>query len=357
MNARPSEQMASIDRHESVKEYYGRILASSRDLQTTACCASDHVPAWLRTLINEVHPEVRDRFYGCGSPIPLALEGCTVLDLGCGTGRDCFVLSRLVGASGRVLGVDMTEAQLELARRHVDWHAKRSGFAMPNIEFRHGYIEDLAALGLAEGSVDVVVSNCVINLSPDKRRVFSEIWRVLKPGGELYFSDVFCDRRLPAALARDPVLVGECLGGALYVEDFRRLMSGIGFADVRLVTRSPVAVTADRLTEVLGNARFESRTVRAFKLDLEDRCEDYGQVAIYRGTVPHATAAFTLDGHHVFESARPLAVCGNTVDMLEQTRYARLFDVLGDRSRHHGLFSCEPRRDADANPTDGPACC
>src|SRR5262249_8188378 len=157
-----------------------------------------------------------------------ALDDCTVVDLGCGTGRDCFVLSRLVGERGRVIGVDMTPEQLAVARRHRDWHAERYGHAASNVDLREGYIEDLAALGIADASVAVVVSTCVVNLSPDKPRVFREIFRVLKPGGELYFSDVFADRRIPSALLEDPVLLGECLAGALYPEDFRRLLLAVG---------------------------------------------------------------------------------------------------------------------------------
>ncbi len=227
---------------ESVQQYYGRVLASTKDLQTSACCTAEAMPAHLRPLLADIHPEVQDRFYGCGSPIPSELEGRTVLDLGSGSGRDCYLLSRLVGERGRVIGVDMTAEQLAVARRHVDWHAARYGYRAPNVEFRQGYIEDLEGAGIASGSIDVVVSNCVINLSPDKGRVFSEILRVLRPGGELLFSDVFADRRLPAALQHDPVLLGECLGGALYHEDFRRLLLDRGCRDLRIVSESPLSI-------------------------------------------------------------------------------------------------------------------
>ena len=112
----------------------------------------------------------------------------------------------------------MTDAQLDVARKYQDEQARRFGFDASNVDFRAGFIEDLAELGIEDNSVDLVVSNCVINLTPFKDQVFSEIYRVLKPGGELYFSDVFCDRRIPDELRDDPVLRGECLGGALYIE-------------------------------------------------------------------------------------------------------------------------------------------
>ena len=226
----------SIEISESVRHYYGQVLQSSNDLKTSACCSIDAMPGYLKALLAGLHPEVLERFYGCGSPLPPALEGKTVLDLGCGTGRDCYLLSKLVGPTGRVIGVDMTPEQLEVAVRHRDWHAERFGYA--NVEFLHGHIENLAAVGIADNSIDVVVSNCVINLSPEKPRVLAEIFRVLKPGGELYFSDVFADRRIPAELRQDPVLLGECLGGALYWEDFRRILQDLGCPDVRIVKQN-----------------------------------------------------------------------------------------------------------------------
>ena len=340
---------------ESVQHYYGKVLASSKDLQTSACCTAEAMPAHLRPLLADIHEEVQDKFYGCGSPIPSDLEGCTVLDLGSGSGRDCYLLSRLVGERGRVIGVDMTAEQLAVARRHVDWHATRYGYGRPNVEFKQGYIEDLESAGIASGSIDVVVSNCVINLSPDKGRVFSEILRVLRPGGELLFSDVFADRRLPATLQRDPVLLGECLGGALYGEDFRRLLLDRGCRDFRTVASTPLALGNVEIERKVGMVTFTSRTVRAFKLDLEDRCEDYGQVAYYQGTIPEAPHGFTFDDHHHFRTGMPHLVCSNTAAMLASTRYARHFKIVGDTSTHYGLFDCAPAASA-AEPSSG-ACC
>ncbi|HZP14114.1 MAG TPA: methyltransferase domain-containing protein [Nevskiaceae bacterium] len=338
---------------ETVKQYYGRILKSSADLQTSACCLTEALPAHVASVLADVHPEVKDRFYGCGSPIPPALEGATVLDLGCGSGRDCYVLSKLVGATGRVIGIDMTEEQLAVARRHQDWHAQRFGWV--NTDFRQGYIEDLAGAGIADASVDLVISNCVLNLSPDKARAFREIFRVLKPGGELYFSDVFADRRVPPALAADPQLIGECLGGALYVEDFRRLMASCSCLDARVVSSSQLSLGNAEIERKAGFIGFRSMTIRAFKLDLEDRCEDYGQVAWYRGTLPESPHAFELDDHHRFLTGKPMLVCGNTADMISRTRYAPHFRVDGDKALHHGLFDCAPV----AGPSDSTkaGCC
>jgi len=345
---------------DSVKDYYGRVLKSNQDLKTSVCCAGESPAPRMREILKQIHPEVVAKFYGCGSPIPPELTGRTVLDLGSGSGRDCFMLSRLVGPAGRAIGVDMTPEQLDTAHRHVGYHMEKFGYAKPNVEFLAGYIEDLQSLGIANNSVDVVVSNCVINLSPDKDRVFAEIFRVLKPGGELYFSDVFADRRIPPPLAQDPVLLGECLGGALYIEDFRRMLARVGCLDYRIVSNSKLALTDPAIERKIGMIGFHSLTVRAFKLDLEDRCEDYGQVAYYLGTVAEQPHRFALDDHHVFETGRPHPVCGNTAAMLGRTRYAPHFRIVGDTRVHYGLFDCGSKSAVtgagDSAPSDGSCC-
>lgn len=334
--------MNQASTHEDVRHYYGDVLQSSRDLKTGACCPTESMPAWLRPLLADIHPEITDRFYGCGSPLPPAVEAMTVLDLGCGTGRDVYLLSRLVGAEGRVIGVDMTPEQLAVAERHRDWHAQRYGYAESNVRLVEGQIERLDACGIADASVDVVVSNCVLNLSPQKDKVFAEIFRVLKPGGELYFSDVFADRRIPAPLRGDPVLLGECLSGALYVEDFRRMLGQFGCADARCVSQAPIPLLDPAIEARIGMVAFRSMTMRAFRLELEDRCEDYGQIATYRGSAPALPHAFLLDDHHRFETGKPMRVCGNTFDMLAKSRFARHFDLHGDKVTHFGLFDCAP---------------
>jgi len=325
---------------ESVKEYYGKILKTNQDLKTSACCTAESMPAHLREILKDVHDEVKDKFYGCGSPILTALEGKIVLDLGSGSGRDCFILSKLVGPSGRVIGVDMTDEQLAIATKYEDYHAKKFGYRKSNVTFIKGYIEDLESAGIQSGSIDVVVSNCVVNLSPAKERVFSEVFRVLKPGGELFFSDVFSSRRIPKDLTTDSVLVGECLGGALYTEDFRRLFAKLGCLDYRLTTRTKISLLNEEIRRKTGLIDFYSMTIRAFKLDLEDRCEDYGQIATYLGTIEESPNAFVLDDHHVFEKGKPMPVCGNTALMLEKTRYSEHFKVVGDTKSHFGLFAC-----------------
>ncbi len=325
--------------HDVVQQYYGATLSSSLDLQTNACTTGNDLPEYVKPILAQIHDEVLTRYYGCGLVLPELLEGLTVLDLGCGAGRDVYVLSRLVGESGRVVGVDMTEEQLAVARKHEEYHRKAFGYAASNVRFLHGYIERLSELKLADGSVDVIVSNCVLNLAPDKAAVLREAWRVLKPDGELYFSDIYTDRRVPPTLSADPVLYGECLSGALYWNDFINLSLKHGFDDPRLINDRRVALGNAELSARTGNIRFFSATYRLFKMDnLEPACEDYGQAVVYRGTIPHHPHVFVLDKHHRIETGKHFPVCGNTWRMLHDSRLAEHFEFYGGFERHFGIF-------------------
>ncbi|HZP10064.1 methyltransferase domain-containing protein [Methyloceanibacter sp.] len=324
---------------EVVKEYYGKVLKGSQDLKTSACCDGGGVPPELEPLLANVHEEVKAKYYGCGIVVPAALEGARVLDLGSGSGRDVYMMAQLVGARGEVIGVDMTDEQLATANAHIDWHMRRFGYERPNVRFMKGYIEKLRELGLEEQSFDVIVSNCVINLSVDKPAVLGGAYDLLKPGGELYFADVYCDRRLPEEVRADPLLYGECLGGALYWNDFLTMAKGAGFLDPRLVRSNPLAIDNVAMARKLGQAKFFSATYRLFKLaQLETACEDYGQAVIYKGTIGGQPDAFMLDGHHLIEAGKVFPVCGNTWRMLAETRFAPHFEFIGDFATHYGIF-------------------
>jgi arsenite methyltransferase len=323
--------------YDTVKDYYGNQLQGTSDLKTSACCDASQVPEWLKPLLANIHDEVLARYYGCGLVCPELLSGCRVLDLGCGSGRDVYALAQLAGAEGEVIGVDMTDEQLAVAEAHQAYH--RDLFGYDNVRFIKGYIEQLDQLNLEPGSFDVVVSNCVVNLSPDKAAVLAGVRKLLKPGGEFYFSDVYADRRVPESVRDDPVLYGECLGGALYWNDFIQLAKTQGFTDPRLVTDRPLEITDAALRPKLGNLHFYSATYRLFNLEgLEGDCEDYGQAVIYKGTLPELPYVFNLDKHHFIETGRVFAVCGNTWRMLHDTRFRNHFDFIGDFSHHYGLF-------------------
>lgn len=322
---------------ENSRDYYGKVLGGSEDLRTDACCTAEAPPSHILQALANVHPEVKARYYGCGLVAPQAIEGANVLDLGSGSGQDAYLLAQLVGPNGSVTGVDATDEQLAVANEHLQWHEERFGFA--NVRFLKGDIEKLDALDLEPESFDVIVSNCVINLVADKAKVFAEAHRLLKPGGELYFSDVYANRRVPAHLLDDPILHGECLSGALYWGDFDALAKGAGFADPRLVTDRPLAINDAAVIKMLDGISFVSATYRLFKLDgLEPQCEDYGQGVVYKGTVPETPRMFELDAHHAIEAGRIFPVCGNSWKMLADTRFAEHFDFIGDFSRHYGVF-------------------
>lgn len=323
---------------ENISEYYGKTLQSSKDLKTSACCPVDRMPDFMMPLIQKIPDEIQEKFYGCGSPIPLSIEGATVLDLGCGSGRDCYLLSQMVGPGGKVIGIDMTEEQLSIANKYKSEFLDQNQRNCGSIDFKLGEIENLADCGIEENSIDVIISNCVLNLSPDKHSVFKEIFRVLKPGGELYFADIFSDRRIPQSLKKDPVLLGECLSGAMYIEDFRRLMISLSCPDYRIVKKSAISIEDAEIKKQVGMIGFCSLTVRAFKGEYEDRCEDFGQTAAYLGTIPQSPDFFDLDDHHRFNKGKPMKVCGNTAKMISETHYAKHFNLHGDRSIHYGLF-------------------
>ena len=350
------------DLRKKVSDYYSKITTEDEgEMQTNICsCASDAMPDYLKEIRKELPDEIITRFYGCGSPIPKAIEGKTVLDLGCGTGLDCYILSKLVGENGRVISVDMTDIQLEIAKKYQDEMAEKFGYSKSNVEFHKGYIEDLKSLGIEDESVDVVVSNCVINLSPFKEEVFEEIWRVLKRGGELYFSDIFADRRIPEEISQNEILRGECLGGAMYREDFRRLMTKIGWADFRYLSIAKQSIGNKDIENLVGNINFYSDTISAFKIPdlMEDLCEDYGQVAIYKGGIRENDHFFDLDNHHRFFLNKPELVCGNTAAMLEETRYGKYFEVIGNRDNHFGAFAgCATIGSSSADDGEGSEVC
>jgi SAM-dependent methyltransferase len=319
------------------------------------------MPGWLKPVVSSLHDEVLARYYGCGLVAPEQLPGLSVLDLGSGSGRDSYVLSALVGEQGQVTGVDMTQAQLEVARRHRDYHARVFGHASSNVVFLEGNIDALESLPLVDGSFDVVISNCVINLCQDKAGVLRNVWRLLREGGEMYFSDVYSDRRIPQQLRDDPVLYGECLSGALYWNDFLRLARAAGFADPRLVSSRPLTVDNAELAERIGHIGFWSATYRLFKLPaLESACEDYGQAVIYRGTIEHCPNAFALDAHHYMETGKVFPVCGNTWMMLHDTRFREHFEFIGNFDRHYGIFDgCGVPVPFDTSAEEGSsaACC
>ena len=327
------------EKHKDISQYYGKELQTTADLQTNACCTTSRPPSYITQALSEISNEVKMKYYGCGLTIPSAVEGLKILDLGSGSGRDCYIASKLVGENGYVVGVDMTDEQLEVAIRNIDYHTQKFGYKKANVEFIKGNIENLGELNLEKESFDLIISNCVLNLVTDKLKVLKDAYSLLKPGGEMYFSDVYTDRRVPQELQENKVLWSECLSGALYWNDFLHFAKKAGFTDPRVIEDKPVSVDNAILEKMLGDINFYSVTYRLIKLEeLEPDCEDYGQAVMYKGGIPENELAFELDNHHYFPKGKIEPVCGNTYNMLHKTRFKKYFDFYGTWETHYGIY-------------------
>jgi SAM-dependent methyltransferase len=211
--------------HETVREHYAERIKNSASCCNSDACCSTESNLYPVDLLTTVPSDIASTSYGCGDPITLAslLPGQTVLDLGSGAGLDCLLASQKVGPDGRVIGVDMTPEMIQRAQEN----AKR--VKATNVEFRQGYLEDLP---VDSNSVDVIISNCVINLSPDKVKVFGEAFRVLKPGGKLAVSDIVTEGLLPDAVRKSLSAWAGCVAGAVDIKEYIIMMESIGFTNI-----------------------------------------------------------------------------------------------------------------------------
>ncbi len=242
---------------EVVRQKYAEISKSSRSGCSTSCCGKSEGPEGDFNLIDDAYDGISgymadaDLGLGCGIPVEHAAlqPGQTVLDLGSGAGLDVFVARSEVGESGHVIGVDMTAEMIAKARAN----AKQSGF--DNVEFRLGEIEHLPVLS---DSVDVVISNCVLNLVPDKRRAFAEIFRVLKPGGHFCISDIVSSQHLPDWVKGIAEAYAGCVSGAIPREDYVRLINETGFSQVEVASERRIQVPADLVVKSLTREQMEA---------------------------------------------------------------------------------------------------
>jgi SAM-dependent methyltransferase len=234
---------------ESVREHYAAQARAG-----SPCCGGSN-ELYPVSLLTEVPADVANFSLGCGNPIGVAAlqPGETALDLGSGGGLDCFLAAKQVGESGHVIGVDMTAEMLERAR------AAASRLGVRNVEFREGYLESLP---VEDASVDVVISNCVINLSPDKPQVFREVFRALKPGGRVAVSDIVTNGPLPEELQKDMAAWGACVAGALDVAEYTTGLAEAGFTDVKVQPKGD----ASEIIEAAGlKGKIFSATITARK--------------------------------------------------------------------------------------------
>ncbi|MCM2257588.1 MAG: methyltransferase domain-containing protein [Vicinamibacteria bacterium] len=297
----------SLDRpRELVREFYGNAAETP---QPELCCPVNYDAVDT----SHIPKEVIDRFYGCGGPMSVAdvKAGETVVDLGSGAGIDVFIAARKVGPTGKAIGVDMTDPMLGVAGQHRAAVAHNLGYDVA--EFRKGFLEEVP---VDDRSVDLVTSNCVINLSPDKKRVFREMWRVLKDHGRIVISDIVCDRAVPASLRVNAHLWGECISGALSEEEFLAELEKAGFYGLQVLSST-------FWREVEGY-RFSSLTVRGYKFQKQAGCVYLGHRAVYLGPL----AAVTDEEGHFFPRGQAIEICTDTLAKLGAPPYAGAFQVL-----------------------------
>ena len=243
---------SSEELKKTVQEKYAEIALQSKDENATSCCGVDGCSTVDYTIFSEDYSKLKgynqdaDLSLGCGIPTEFAQikEGDTVLDLGSGAGNDCFVARELVGEKGKVIGLDFTDVMINKAREN----AEKLGFN--NVEFRQGDIENMPIGG---NSIDVIVSNCVLNLVPDKRKAFSETFRVLKAGGHFSVSDVVLLGELPAGLKNDAEMYAGCVSGAIQQEDYMNIIMNTGFEAVSIQKERPIVLPNEILKNYLSD--------------------------------------------------------------------------------------------------------
>ncbi len=289
-----------------VRAFYG---AAAQTPKVELCCPT----AFDDSEIAHIPKDVIDRFYGCGSPVSAAQvkPGEVFVDLGCGAGIDVFIAAKKVGPEGRAIGVDMTGRMLEIARANQAVVAGRLGY--DPTEFREGFLESPP---VDTRSVDVVTSNCVVNLSPDKGKVFREIWRMLRDGGRAVIADIVSERDVPPSLKTNPELWGECTVGALTEEGFLATLEMAGFFGIEILKKT--------YWKSIEGYPFSSMTVRGWKFEKTAGCKFIGQRAVYLGP---QKAVIDEEGH-TFPRGVAVEVCTDTAFKLRTPPYAGTFAVL-----------------------------
>ena len=338
LNGNSTQPAEPLDVEQAVRERYSPAAQAS---EAALCCPVDYDPQYLKIIPDEI----LERDYGCGDPSQHVAAGETVLDLGSGGGKICYIASQIVGAAGRVIGVDRNDDMLALARKYQPDIAAKLGYS--NTEFRKGSIQDLAlnlesfesylsnnpvtsssdwlraeaeaeqlrqSQPLVESdTIDVVVSNCVLNLvsNADRQQLFGEIFRVLKRGGRAVISDIVCDEPVPQHLQNDPHLWSGCISGAFVEDEFLKAFTDAGFYGVEILSRQEEAWAT------VEGIEFRSLTVRAYK-GKEGPCLDQKQAVIYNGPW---SKVMDDDGHTLYRGKR-MAVCGKTFEIYSRAPYA-----------------------------------
>jgi SAM-dependent methyltransferase len=326
---------------------YKRYAQAANRVEPALCCPIEYSADFLAA----IPAEILERDYGCGDPTPFVREGETVLDLGSGGGKLCYILSQAVGSQGRVIGVDCNHEMLALARKYQHAVADRLGFG--NVDFRYGLIQnlqlDLDLLGrelaqhpihnpadwlalrhleerlcrnqplVPDNSVDCVVSNCVLNLvrQQDRKHLFQEIFRVLRPGGRAAISDIVADEDVPVHLQQDGTLWSGCLSGAFREDRFLEAFEEAGFHGIQIVKRQREP------WQTVEGIEFRSVTVLAYK-GKQGSCWERNQAVVYRGPFKKVED----DDGHIYHRGQRMAVCDKTFHLLQREPYTKMFDSI-----------------------------
>jgi 7,8-dihydro-6-hydroxymethylpterin dimethyltransferase len=303
-----------------MREFYGNAADTP---QAELCCPTKYDAG----AIAHIPQDVLDRFYGCGSPMTTAgiKEGETVIDLGSGAGIDVFIAAKFVGATGKAIGIDMTDRMLSVARDNQPRVASALGYDV--VEFREGFLEQIP---VESKSADLVTSNCVVNLSPDKPRVFAEVWRVLKDHGRILISDIVAEREVPAHLKVNAQLWGECLVGALTQEGLVAELERAGFYGIEVLSKT--------YWKDVEDYPFFSVTVRGYKFEKTAGCVFKGHRAVYLGPAK----AFIDEEGHMFPRNEAYEICTDTVAKLSSPPYKGMFAILEPGEERAGYACCGP---------------
>jgi radical SAM protein with 4Fe4S-binding SPASM domain len=319
--------MFDIDKsREVVREFYGK---AAEEPQKELCCPT----SYPTDDVSHIPTDVIERFYGCGSPISIAdvEPGETVVDLGSGAGIDCFIAAKKVGTDGRVIGIDMTDQMLGVANECKSIVTKNLGYDV--VEFRRGFLEEIPVVNK---TVDLITSNCVINLSPDKKRVFSEMWRILKNHGRIVISDIVSEKEVPEHIVTNDHLWGECIAGSLTEEQFISYLEQAGFYGLQLLNRI--------YWKTVESHRFYSITVRGYKFEKSAGCVYIGQSAIYLGPLK----AIADEEGHLFPRNEAVEICTDTAEKLAKPPYEGMFIITDPTREVNEDYICS---------VDGGNCC
>ncbi|WP_432797117.1 methyltransferase domain-containing protein [Poriferisphaera sp. WC338] len=374
-------------------EVVERYAAGAEEMEVALCCPTSYDPQFLKVIPHEI----LERDYGCGDPSQWVKEGDVVLDLGSGGGKICYILSQKVGKDGRVIGVDMNDTMLRLARGHQKDIAEKIGW--DNVDFRKGKIQDLGLdlekvdswlrenpvdglsglqkyekeaerlrkeeVMVGDAEVDVIVSNCVLNLvkPEDKRQLFEEMYRVLKRGGRAVISDIVCDEKPTEKIMNDPKLWSGCISGAFLEEEFLTMFEDAGFYGVEILSYG------EEPWQTIDGVEFRSMTVRAWK-GKDGSCMERNQAVMYKGPWKKVVDD---DGHTLVRGKR-MSVCDKTFKILtnkdgpyggdmigvEPLEAVALEEAKPFNCKSHAVRHPRETKGMDYNATqlgDGDACC